>query len=57
MSYDFSCKTFGEFLKINGLSIEDGIIVVVNEYQRLKKRVETLQFGDTSSSFFFNVFV
>jgi len=36
MNYDFTLKTFNEFLKINNLSIQDGIIATVNEYQRLK---------------------
>ena len=34
--YDFSPDTFSEFLKINNLNLEDGIIAVVSEYKKLK---------------------
>jgi hypothetical protein len=36
-SYDFTPKTFGEFLKINNLSLENGILAVTTEYLKLKE--------------------
>jgi len=38
--YDFTPKTFNEFLKINCLDLENGIIAVVNEYSKLKAENE-----------------
>lgn len=35
-SYDFTPKTFGEFLKLNNLSLQDGILAVTKEYENLK---------------------
>ena len=38
VTYDFTPKTFSEFLKINNLSIQDGIFAITNEYVKLKER-------------------
>jgi len=38
MSYDFSPKTFSEFLKVNNLSLQEGVLAVCEEYNKLKMR-------------------
>jgi len=38
--YDFSPKTFNEFLATNKLDVQEAILAVSEEYQRLKKLKE-----------------
>lgn len=43
MSYDFSSKTFSEFLKINNLNLQDAVVAVVEEYSKLKNEIKKLE--------------